>query len=196
MRPLLALVPCVFLALCAGGFFMPAALSPAPAFAQSSASSEDPYLKEYRVRAGRRMTNTNQGLSTGGRIGVEDSAAALAAEEEALRKKAEKKAAEAARKKQAAAPANAVPCQSLEDLLKIIVGQRRLGYLADAVDNGGTVHMWFVSNVRREWVSITVAQDLTACITAEGSAWNYALEPMKSGANLEDASAEELPAQE
>ncbi len=74
-------------------------------------------------------------------------------------------------------PPGFVPCQRLESLLKIIVGQRRLGYLADAVDNTGIVHMWFMSRERRNWVAITVDHDLTACIISEGSDWRFALEP-------------------
>lgn len=68
-------------------------------------------------------------------------------------------------------------CQTLDQTLKILVSQRRLGYLADAIDSKGLVHMWFVSNARREWASIVVDHALNACITAEGPAWHYALEP-------------------
>ncbi len=79
-----------------------------------------------------------------------------------------------------ALPPGFIPCQRLEKLLKIIVGQRRLGYFADAVDNTGIVHMWFMSRERREWVTLTVDHDLTACIISEGSEWRFALEPAKA----------------
>lgn len=77
-------------------------------------------------------------------------------------------------------PPGFVPCQRLESLLKIIVGQRRLGYLADAVDNTGIVHMWFMSRERRNWVTITVDHDLTACIISEGGDFRFALEPAQA----------------
>lgn len=76
--------------------------------------------------------------------------------------------------------AQAPACQPLENVLKDIVSQRRLGYFADAIDQNGIVHMWFMSRERRAWVSLTVDHDLTACITAEGSEWHFALEPMQS----------------
>lgn len=187
MRPLLAGIVCMWM-VCSGGIFLPIATIPSTAYAQGGPEGgDDPYMKAYRLRAGERMIRSDKGLSTGGRIRVEDSPAALAEKEEELRQKA-KEMAEKAAKENKVSPAapGAVPCQNLESLLKIIVGQRRLGYLADAVDNGGTIHMWFVSNSRREWVSITVEHDLTACIVAEGNAWNYALEPMKieTGADI------------
>jgi hypothetical protein len=68
-------------------------------------------------------------------------------------------------------------CQTLDQTLKILVSQRRLGYLADAIDSKGLVHMWFVSNTRREWAAIVVDHALNACITSQGPAWHYALEP-------------------
>lgn len=74
-------------------------------------------------------------------------------------------------------PPGYVPCQRLDSLLKIIIGQRNLGYFADAIDNTGTVHMWFMSRERREWTAITVDRDLTACIIAQGTDWHFALEP-------------------
>lgn len=179
MRPPFAFAVCLLLA-CTGGALLHTALVPAPAQAEEIGKNGDPYMKAHRLNVGKRIISNDSGLSTGGRIQVEDSPSALAAKEEALREQAKKMAAKAAKdSKVPAAAQGAVPCQNLESLLKIIVGQRRLGYLADAVDNSGTVHMWFVSNSRREWASITVEPDLTACIVAEGNAWNYALEPMK-----------------
>lgn len=172
--------------LCCALFFCTVFLSGSAA-AQEDGVGHDNYLLEHRLKAGRKMFNNNPDAS--GRIRVEDSVRAKAA-----REKAEHLAAEKAREKQsaeeeaalatdaaaaAATSISQIPCQQLDDLLKIIVSQRRLGYLADAVDNTGIVHMWFVNRERREWVSLTVDHDLTACITAQGSAWNFALEPMQ-----------------
>ncbi|MFN7114437.1 MAG: hypothetical protein ACK4PK_08770 [Alphaproteobacteria bacterium] len=154
----------------------------AGAVAQDGGGHEN-YLLDHRLKAGRKMFDSNPDAAS--RIRVEDSVRARAA-----REKAEQLAAEKAREKQnaeeeaalaavTATSATQIPCQKLDDLLKIIVSQRRLGYLADAVDNTGIVHMWFMSRERREWVSLTVNHDLTACITAQGSSWNFALEPMQ-----------------
>jgi len=160
-----------------------AAFLSASAAAQDDGTGHDNYLLEHRLKAGRKMFNSNPDAS--GRIRVEDSVRAKAA-----REKAEQLAAEKAREEQSAEeeaalaavtapPATLIPCQKLDDLLKIIVSQRRLGYLADAIDDTGIVHMWFMSRERREWVSLTVDHDLNACITAQGSSWHFALEPMQ-----------------
>jgi hypothetical protein len=164
-----------------------AAILPAGAKAQDGGTAHDNYLLEHRLKAGRKMFNSNPDASS--RIRVEDSVRAKAAREKAEQLAAEKaRAAQSAEEEAAlaaaaaaaaATPATQIPCQKLDDLLKIVVAQRRLGYLADAVDNTGMVHMWFMSRERREWVSLTVDHDLTACITAQGSSWNFALEPMQ-----------------
>lgn len=150
-----------------------------PAAAQDGVSGHDNYLLEHRLKAGRKFFDSGD---TSGRMRVEDSPSAKAARAKAEHLAAEKeRALEKEQTEEAPQPASLaqIPCQQLEDLLKIIVSQRRLGYLADAVDNTGMVHMWFMSRERREWVSLTVDHDLNACITAQGNSWNFALEPMQ-----------------
>ena len=105
--------------------------------------------------------------------------AAMGAAAEAAEKAEQEKAAAQNPPPQKNTAIGDMPCLPLEDLLTVLVSERRLGYLADAIDHTGTVHMWFMSRERREWASLTVADDLTACITAQGASWNFALEPMK-----------------
>jgi len=148
--------------------------------AQDGTPGYDPYLMESKLKAGRELFDSNAG--SGDRLRVQDTPRLRAARERAQQLSAEKEKEQENSSAAAAAAAAGIaqiPCQPLEDLLKIIVAQRRLGYLADAVDNTGMVHMWFMSRARREWVSLTVDHDLTACVTAQGSAWHFALEPMQ-----------------
>lgn len=162
-------------------FFGAASLS-GHAAAQDGVSGPDNYLLEHRLKAGRQLFDSGD---TSGRLRVEDSPSAKAARAKAAQLAAEKELAkEKAKEKEQteeAQPAGLaqIPCQNLEDLLKVIVAQRRLGYLADAVDETGIVHMWFMSRERREWVSLTVDHDLTACVTAQGNSWHFALEQMQ-----------------
>lgn len=163
------------------------------AFAQTAPQENDPFMMHYRHKGGSQIFGNNAPLSTGGRLQVLDSPAAEAARAKAkqLAEERERAAAEAAEKAEQEKTAaqnpppqkntaiGDMPCLPLEDLLTVLVSERRLGYLADAIDHTGTVHMWFMSRERREWASLTVADDLTACITAQGASWNFALEPMK-----------------
>lgn len=68
------------------------------------------------------------------------------------------------------------PCQKLDRQLKFLIAERSLAYMAQAIDSKGLVHMWFMSRDRREWASVTVDSQLTACITAQGTDFRFALE--------------------
>ena len=71
-------------------------------------------------------------------------------------------------------------CAHIDTVLKDIIGTRKIGYFADAIGADGLVHMWFVRSKGREWVQISIREDLTACIIAEGIDWGFALEPAQS----------------
>lgn len=78
-------------------------------------------------------------------------------------------------------PPNGLYCAHIDVVLKDIVGTRKIGYFADAIGADGLVHMWFVRSQGRDWVQISIREDLTACIIAEGIAWGFALEPSPAG---------------
>jgi len=152
--------------------------------AQDGTSGYDPYIMEYKLKAARKVFDS--GAAESERVRAQDTPRLKAARERAQQLSAEKEKAEKEKEVTDSSAASGIaglaqiPCQNLEDLLKVIVGQRRLGYLADAIDDTGIVHMWFMSRERREWVSLTVDHDLNACITAQGSSWHFALEPMET----------------
>lgn len=74
-------------------------------------------------------------------------------------------------------PPSGLYCAHIDVVLKDIVGKRKIGYFADAIGTDGLVHMWFVRSQGRDWVQISIREDLTACIIAEGIEWGFALEP-------------------
>lgn len=79
----------------------------------------------------------------------------------------------------AAAPEPPRDCAPIGVMAKKLMAGRGLAYLADAIDSGDNVRMWYVRRTRDErygeWVEIHVAHDLTACIVREGTSWHFAV---------------------
>ena len=69
----------------------------------------------------------------------------------------------------------ALECSPLNDMLKNMLAERQLAYLATSITNQGNVLMYFV-NRQGEWVMIGVDNDLKACILLEGQDWTFAIE--------------------
>ncbi|HYD18332.1 MAG TPA: hypothetical protein VEF76_07630 [Patescibacteria group bacterium] len=72
-------------------------------------------------------------------------------------------------------PAPAAPeCAPVGVMAKRLMQERKLAYLADAIDKAERVHMWYVSR-GGDWVELEVDDDrLEACIVNEGSDWHFA----------------------
>lgn len=73
-------------------------------------------------------------------------------------------------------PSYAFECQSLDGMLKHMLAEKHLGYLADSTDQYGFVHMYFFSRSTREWAEIMIDDNLNACLIFEGKEWNFAFE--------------------
>lgn len=73
-------------------------------------------------------------------------------------------------------PAYAFQCMPLEDMLREIFTVKRLGYMANAIDNKGRVHMFYYSRRTHHWAEIMVDNDLEACLIFEGQTFYFAME--------------------
>ncbi|MDI1227079.1 MAG: hypothetical protein PSY14_05290 [bacterium] len=72
-------------------------------------------------------------------------------------------------------PAPPRDCAPVGDMAKRLMTERKLSYLADAIDSDDHVHMWYVSKKSGKWVELYVEDDKQlACIVREGYDWHYA----------------------
>ncbi|MDD9899388.1 MAG: hypothetical protein OXT65_00220, partial [Alphaproteobacteria bacterium] len=53
-------------------------------------------------------------------------------------------------------PATPLDCAETGIMAKRLMAKERLAYLADAIDENGVVHMWYISPKTGEWAELTI----------------------------------------
>lgn len=66
-------------------------------------------------------------------------------------------------------------CGSISDILKIVVSDRHMAYLATAITKQNQVVSFYIDR-EGNWLILGVADDLTSCIIVQGYAWDFAFE--------------------
>ena len=65
-------------------------------------------------------------------------------------------------------------CAPVGTMAKKLMQEKKLSYLADAIDTKDLVHMWYVNKQTGRWAELEVTDDLNACIVREGYDWHFA----------------------
>lgn len=72
-------------------------------------------------------------------------------------------------------PAPKPECAEVGVMALKLMKERRLAYLADAIDSNDRVHMWYINSHTGQWVELEVTDNLQACIVREGYDWHFAV---------------------
>lgn len=65
-------------------------------------------------------------------------------------------------------------CAKVGVMAKRLMQEKKLAYLADAIDSKDLVHMWYMNKKTGRWAELEVDEDLNACLVREGYDWHFA----------------------